>query len=99
MKTHTGPIIMAGDFNTWNERRLQLVEEIVSDLKLTEVSEFPMGRTTGDMKSEFFNSILGIQAELPLDRVYYRGISVESAQVLLYDSSDHKPIAVKLSLK
>jgi endonuclease/exonuclease/phosphatase (EEP) superfamily protein YafD len=34
LKIHSGPIIMAGDFNTWNETRLQLVEEIASDLKL-----------------------------------------------------------------
>lgn len=99
LKNHTGPIIIAGDFNTWNERRLLLVEEMVGDLKLTEVMDFPGGRTTGDMHSEFFNSIFGIQAELPLDRVYYSGFSIESAQVLPYDSSDHKPIAVQLTLK
>jgi len=45
--THSGPIIMAGDFNTWNEKRLQLVEEIAGDLNLAEVMDFPDGRTTG----------------------------------------------------
>jgi endonuclease/exonuclease/phosphatase (EEP) superfamily protein YafD len=99
LKSHLGPIIMAGDFNTWNEKRLQLVEEIVSDLKLTEVMDFPAGRTTGDMKSDFFNSIFGIQSELPLDRVYYQGFSIDSARVLPYESSDHKPIAVQMTLK
>ena len=98
LKIHTGPVIMAGDFNTWNEKRLRLVEEIARDLKLTEVMEFPAGRTTGDMNSDFFNSIFGIQSELPLDRVYYRGFSIDSARVLPYESSDHKPIAVRLTL-
>jgi len=98
LKIHSGPIIMAGDFNTWNEERLQLVEEIAGELKLTEVMEFPDGRTTGDMKSDFFNSIFGIQAELPLDRVYYQGFSIDSARVLPYESSDHKPIVVQLTL-
>ena len=98
MKIHTGPIIMAGDFNTWNGKRLRLVEEIVGELKLTEVMDFPEGRTTGDMESDFFNSIFGIQNELPLDRVYYQGFSVDSARVLPYESSDHKPIAVRLTL-
>jgi endonuclease/exonuclease/phosphatase (EEP) superfamily protein YafD len=49
------------------------------------------------MESDFFNSIFGIQAELPLDRVYYRGFSIDSARVLPYESSDHKPIAVRLT--
>jgi len=99
LKIHTGPVIMAGDFNTWNENKLQLVEEITRDLKLTEVMDFPAGRTTGDMKSDFFNSIIWIQTELPLDRVYYRGFSIDSARVLPYESSDHKPIAVRLTLR
>lgn len=98
MKIHTGPIIMAGDFNTWNEKRLRLVEEIVAELKLTEVMDFPEGRTTGDMESDFFNAIFGIQNELPLDRVYSQGFSVDSARLLPYESSDHKPIAVRLTL-
>ncbi|CAB1058664.1 hypothetical protein D1BOALGB6SA_3420 [Olavius sp. associated proteobacterium Delta 1] len=99
MKIHTGPIVMAGDFNTWNEKRLRLVEEIVGELQLTEVMDFPAGRTTGDMESDFFNAIFGIRNELPLDRVYYRGFTIESARVLPYESSDHKPIAVQLTLK
>lgn len=98
MIIHPGPIIMAGDFNTWNEKRLQLVEEIAGELKLAEVIDFPAGRTTGDMGSDFFNSIFGIQTELSLDRVYYRGFSIDSARVLPYESSDHKPIAVRLTL-
>jgi endonuclease/exonuclease/phosphatase (EEP) superfamily protein YafD len=98
MIIHPGPIIMAGDFNTWNEKRLQLVEEIVGELKLAEVIDFPAGRTTGDLGSDFFNTIFGIQTELSLDRVYYRGFSIDSARVLPYESSDHKPIAVRLTL-
>jgi endonuclease/exonuclease/phosphatase (EEP) superfamily protein YafD len=98
LKNHSGPIIMAGDFNTWNEKKLRLVEGLAGDLKLTEVMDFPAGRTTGDMKSDFFNSIFGIRTELPLDRVYYRGGAINSARVLPYESSDHKPIAVRLTL-
>ena len=98
MIIHPGPIIMAGDFNTWNEKRLQLVEEIAGELKLAEVIDFPAGRTTGDMGSDFFNSIFGIQTELSLDRVYSRGFTIDSARVLPYESSDHKPIAVRLTL-
>jgi endonuclease/exonuclease/phosphatase (EEP) superfamily protein YafD len=98
LKFHSGPIIMAGDFNTWNEKKLQLVEEATGELELNEVMEFPDGRTTGDLKSDFFNAILGIHSELPLDRVYYRGFSINSARILPYESSDHQPIAVQLTL-
>ena len=47
LTNHHGPIIVAGDFNTWNEKRLRLVEGLARDLKLTEVMDFPTGRTTG----------------------------------------------------
>ena len=98
LKFHSGPIIMAGDFNTWNEKKLRLVEEITEELELTEVLDFPIGRTTADLKSDFLNSITGVQTELPLDRVYYRGFTVDSARILPYESSDHNPIAVQLTL-
>ena len=98
LKFHSGPIIMAGDFNTWTGKKLQLVEEVTGELELNEVMEFPDGRTTGDLKSDFLNAILGIHSELPLDRVYYRGFSINSVRILPYKSSDHQPIAVQLTL-
>jgi hypothetical protein len=41
------------DFNTWNQKRLQLVREITRDIQLREVTDFPEGRKTGDMNSDF----------------------------------------------
>jgi endonuclease/exonuclease/phosphatase (EEP) superfamily protein YafD len=99
LKFHSGPVIMAGDFNTWNENRLELVDEVTTELNLSEVTQFPGGRKTGDLKSDFLNAIIGIQSELPLDRVYYRGFAIKSARILPYESSDHPPIAVRLTLK
>lgn len=99
MRMHVGPLILAGDFNTWNQQKLQLVEDFIVELNLTEVIDFPAGRTTGDLNSEFFNSLFGIHSELPLDRVYYRGFSIDSARILPYESSDHKPLAVRLTLE
>jgi endonuclease/exonuclease/phosphatase (EEP) superfamily protein YafD len=99
MTHHTGPIVMAGDFNTWNQKRLELVKEITRDVKLTEVTDFPDGRTSGDTKSEFWNDILGVERNLPLDRVFFLGFDPTDARVLKYDTSDHKPILVKLKLR
>ena len=99
MANHTGPVIMAGDFNTWNQKRLQLVKEITQDMKLKEVTDFPQGRTSGDTRSEFWNEVFGIEKNLPLDRVFFVNFEPESARVLNYDTSDHKPILVKLILQ
>jgi endonuclease/exonuclease/phosphatase (EEP) superfamily protein YafD len=99
MAEHSGPILMAGDFNTWNQKRLQLVKEIGQDIKLREVTDFPEGRTTGDTRSEFWNEVLGVEKDLPLDRVFFLSFKPILARVLNYDTSDHRPILVKLKLQ
>lgn len=99
MAAHEGPIVMAGDFNTWNQKRLNLVKEITRDVKLKEVTDFPEGRTTGDTRSEWWNQALGVDKDLPLDRVFFTGFDPTAARVLDYESSDHWPILVKLELQ
>ena len=99
MAAHEGPIVMAGDFNTWNQKRLALVKDITREVKLKEVTDFPEGRTTGDTKSEWWNKTLGVDKDLPLDRVFFTGFDPRSARVLEYASSDHRPILVKLELQ
>jgi endonuclease/exonuclease/phosphatase (EEP) superfamily protein YafD len=99
MEAHPGPTIMVGDFNTWSQKRLDLVRELAVDLNLQEVTSFPGGRKTADKQASFLNWLLGIEEELALDRVYYRGFSHHSAKVLPYDSSDHRAIEVTLVLE
>ena len=96
---HSGPIVMAGDFNTWSHKRLQLVKQITRDIKLKEVSDFPKNRRTGDVKSDFWNEVFGIDKDLPLDRVFFNGFVPTVARVLNYNSSDHTPILVSLKQK
>ncbi|MBT8366352.1 MAG: hypothetical protein KJP23_16765, partial [Deltaproteobacteria bacterium] len=98
MTNHHGPIIMAGDFNTWNQKRLQLVKDVTRDIKLMEVTDFPEDRKTGDMNSDFWNAFLGVDKDLPLDRVFFSGFKSTAARVLNYKSSDHTPILVHLKL-
>jgi endonuclease/exonuclease/phosphatase (EEP) superfamily protein YafD len=98
MEEHTGPIILVGDFNTWSHKRLTLVEEAIGDLGLTEVTEFSPERRTADKDSSFLNWLFGIDEELPLDRVYYRGFAHHSAKVLPYDSSDHRALQVSFDI-
>ena len=99
MAKHTGPILLAGDFNAWNRRRLRLVTDLAQDLRLTEVGGFAGARKTGDQQSEVVNWLLGIDRDLPLDRVYYRGLSPLSATVLPLASSDHRALQVTFAVE
>jgi endonuclease/exonuclease/phosphatase (EEP) superfamily protein YafD len=97
MADHRGPIILAGDFNTWNKKRLDLVQKLAEKLNLKEVIDFPAGRTTADMAFSEFNWVFGIDKNLPLDRVFYRGFKAHSPRILPYESSDHNPLLVELT--
>ena len=98
MTHHNGPIVMAGDFNTWNLKRLELVKKITQDIRLEEITGFPQGRTTADKRSGFLNGVFGVEKDLPLDRVFFSGLLPRLARVLGYDTSDHRPMVVKLEL-
>jgi endonuclease/exonuclease/phosphatase (EEP) superfamily protein YafD len=96
---HTEPLLLVGDFNTWNQRRLTLVAALARDLQLREVKEFSGALTTGDRQSAVLNWLLGIDRTLPLDRVYYRGLSPLSAMVLPLTSSDHRALQVTFAVE
>ncbi|MGE0823357.1 MAG: endonuclease/exonuclease/phosphatase family protein [Candidatus Binatia bacterium] len=98
MERHTGPILLGGDFNTWNQRRLRLVTALARELNLTEVRDFSGTPKTGDRQSTILNWLLGIDRDLPLDRVYYRGLSPLSAAVFPASSSDHSALQVTFSV-
>jgi endonuclease/exonuclease/phosphatase (EEP) superfamily protein YafD len=97
MAQHKGPIIMAGDFNTWSKTRLALVDDLARRLELEEINGFSQGRKTGDLDSALLHWVFGVHPELPLDRIYSRGLEAHSVQVLPNDSSDHRPILVTLT--
>ena len=98
MAAHSGPIVMAGDFNTWNQKRLALVKDVTVDVQLKEVSDFPEGRKTGDMNSAFWNKILGVEKNLPLDRFFFNGFRPAETRILNFSSSDHAPLLTRLEL-
>lgn len=85
LNEHTGPIIVAGDFNSWSEQRLQVLKQALSGLKLTEVKFSP------DHRVEFVTG-------LPLDHVFYKGLSLKTAEAPVSDASDHNPLLVQFSL-
>ena len=79
---HHGPIIFAGDFNTWSLAREATVAEVLSPLGLQEVS------LPSDERSVFFGR--------HLDHVYIRGLHYAEARAISVRSSDHNPVTVIL---
>lgn len=77
---HAGPVIVAGDFNTWSRERDAIVAAMTAELGLTAVSY------RDDRRSRFLGR--------PVDQVYYRGLHAEPAQVVTVSASDHHAVRV-----
>ena len=81
LSRHQGPLIFAGDFNCWNKDRKKIVNRVAKNLNL-QFTQFP----------EREKSIWGI-----IDHVLYRGVHIVDPHVLEhYNSSDHKPLIMKV---
>ncbi|WHP46639.1 endonuclease/exonuclease/phosphatase family protein [Mannheimia bovis] len=85
IQQHQGAIVLAGDFNTWNEKRKKKLFELTNELQLTEV------RITPDTRTTAFG--------YPLDYIFTRDIIVHSASSYAVKSSDHNPLELDFSLK
>lgn len=81
---HSGPLVLAGDFNTWSAERFEVVREVATRLGLVEV-------TYADDRRALF---LGNK----VDHVFVRGLDVVGTTVSLVTSSDHAPIEVVLRM-
>ncbi|MEP0202803.1 MAG: endonuclease/exonuclease/phosphatase family protein [Halioglobus sp.] len=84
LERHQGPIIVAGDLNTWSQARQTLVDDFMQKHQLEPVSFEPDLRTTAFGKA--------------LDHMYVRGITAYSARVVPVSSSDHNPLLVRLQI-
>lgn len=81
---HSGPVIIAGDFNTWSEERQSLIREKMAEIGLAAVEFDP------DNRVEFFSNVV--------DGLYFRGLEVEKAVSHIVETSDHNPLEVHFSL-
>ncbi len=79
-RKYQGPVIVAGDFNTWGDKRRVLLESTMARYQLQPVNFEPDERTR--------------VAGLPLDHLFYRGLSVTQAEAVASDGSDHNPLRV-----
>jgi len=81
---HSGPVILGGDFNTWNPARLAHFQRVTSEAGLVEAV---MVRSS---KLAHMNQ--------HLDHLFYRGLRLESVESLeSVQSSDHAPIVATLT--
>jgi endonuclease/exonuclease/phosphatase (EEP) superfamily protein YafD len=85
LSQHEGPIILAGDFNSWSEERLNEVDKLVARLSLSKL-EYQINNKT----HVFGNAI---------DHVFYRQLELLDKQVVQVSSSDHNPISVSFRLQ
>jgi endonuclease/exonuclease/phosphatase (EEP) superfamily protein YafD len=77
---HRGPIIVGGDFNTWNDARDAVVHSLASRLALTPVAFDVDGR------KRFMGRVF--------DWIYAKDVDILGATSRAVSSSDHYPLAV-----
>lgn len=85
LRSFAGPVIVAGDFNSWSEARMALLSAALTEIGLQAVVFESDNRTT------FING-------LPLDHVFYRGLILKKAEAPQSDASDHNPLLVSFRL-
>jgi endonuclease/exonuclease/phosphatase (EEP) superfamily protein YafD len=81
---HRGPIIFAGDFNTWSDARDRVVAETAARLALIELDLRP------DQRAAFFGR--------HLDHIFIRGLQMIDVGAIPVTSSDHNPLAATLRI-
>ncbi len=80
VEDHQGPMIIAGDFNSWSIKRMQKLEEMKKILSLKAINF---------KDKEKIKSFM----EYPLDHIFYRGLELMSSAVIDGDNlSDHSPL-------
>jgi endonuclease/exonuclease/phosphatase (EEP) superfamily protein YafD len=82
LSAHHGPVVIAGDFNTWNDARDAVVQALAAKLRLSAV------KFSVDDRKRFMGRIF--------DWVYARGVEVLASIAWSVSSSDHNPLLVSL---
>ena len=81
---HQGPLVLSGDFNSWNGYRMRIIRELIKEFGLVEV---PFAQ---DHRLRFLGN--------PLDHVFVRGLNVLNATTEPTESSDHAPLLLDVEL-
>ena len=84
LSNHDGPLIISGDFNTWSNERMAVVEEIAGRLGLK------TAMFSQDNRVEVFGR--------HVDHIYYRGLEIVEAFSPAVTTSDHNPLVARFRL-
>jgi endonuclease/exonuclease/phosphatase (EEP) superfamily protein YafD len=83
LNTHQGPVLLAGDFNTWNKPRLKYLQALADSFSLSEVKVARRARIKHLFKH--------------LDHIYCRGLQATNVRVHTnIHTSDHYPISLTI---
>jgi endonuclease/exonuclease/phosphatase (EEP) superfamily protein YafD len=83
---HTGPVIFAGDFNTWSKKKLRILNTLMNNLNMKAV-EFD--ESEDNQRKTVFKHYI--------DHIFTRGMSFRSSRVWSeIETSDHKAISAEL---
>ncbi|MBD3755638.1 MAG: endonuclease/exonuclease/phosphatase family protein [Gammaproteobacteria bacterium] len=80
---HTGPLIVSGDFNTWNKTRLKTLHNLNENLQLQQAEI----ANANAIKTLFRH---------PLDYIFFRQLKLQEARALhVREISDHNPLLAR----
>lgn len=75
---HTGPVLFAGDFNSWSPKRIDTLRTLMAQHKMLEAT------LTQEERTRIFG--------LPIDHIFYRGLELLDFKALSTKTSDHRPL-------
>jgi len=84
LQQHDGPMIVAGDFNSWSDDRVYIIEQLEQELSLEALEYQNHNRTRIFGKA--------------IDHIFYRGLTPTDITIPQVSSSDHNPIIVSFSV-
>jgi len=84
LQHHNGPMIVAGDFNSWSDGRMDFIGQLEQNLSLNSLQYKSHNRT----------KIFG----KAIDHIFYRNLTPYELTTPLVTSSDHNPILVSFSV-
>ena len=84
LSQHQGPLIISGDFNSWNTERRKILADITQELGVREVA------FDTDHRKTFMGQ--------PLDHIFYRKLVPLEALTEKVTTSDHNPMLVTFRL-
>ena len=93
-QNHFGPVIFAGDFNTWSDGKFQYLTMIMESFG------FDMAHFSNDTRVRAPVISRWDSFDNPLDHVFVREAKIQEANVWTqFKGSDHNPITVKIEIK